>query len=133
MADPTAAESLKLAREHLARAQAAAVDEVDWTDLATYGFYCLEAAVVAAAIHTESELVRSHQGKAEAAKELARKYKIPDVSELLGDLNEARKAYCYGGVEAPDHLAAEEVSADLEALVSAVEQLLKTRKVRKRK
>ena len=133
MADePTAGESLKLARQHLGRAQSAAWGDVDWTDLSTYGFYCLEAGVVAAATHVEMKLVRSHQGKADAARELAKKHKLPDVSELLGDLNTARKAYCYGGIEAPEHLEPENLSELLETFVDAVDQLLKTKKVRKK-
>jgi len=42
---------LELAKKHLERAQAAAWDEPDWDDLALYGFYSLECAVSAAALH----------------------------------------------------------------------------------
>jgi hypothetical protein len=127
MAEPTAAEYMKLARAHLARAQAAAsADPVDWADLSTYGLYCLEAAVMAAARHLGMGVVKSHAAKAEAAIQLARKHKLPDISDLLPDLNTSRKAHAYGDIEAPD-LDAEGISAELEEFADAVAELLKKR------
>jgi hypothetical protein len=52
-------------------------------------------------------VVKSHAAKAEAANQLARKHKLPDISDLLPDLNTSRKAHAYGDIEAPD-LDAEE-------------------------
>jgi len=40
---------LALARHHLKRVLSAWDDPTDWDDLSLYGFYCLEAAVEAAA------------------------------------------------------------------------------------
>jgi len=124
MPEPTAAESLKLAQDHLERALAAATEPVDWTDLSTYGFYCLEAAVMAASGHLKLGVQRSHPGKVGAAKLLANKHKLPDVSALLVELNTARKAHAYGDVEAPD-LDEEELASDLDAFVDAVKALIK--------
>lgn len=131
MAEPTAAEYLKLARAHLKRAQVAATDPVDWTDLSTYGLYCLEAAVMAAASRVGMGVVKSHAAKADAAVQLARKHKLPDISGLLPDLNTSRKAHAYGDTEAPD-LDAEDISIELEEFVDAVAELIK-KKARKRK
>jgi hypothetical protein len=86
---------------------------------------------MAAGAHVGMEVVRSHRGKADAAKQLARRHKLPDVSELLGDLNTSRKAYCYGGVEAPE-LDPDDLSGELEAFVDAVAELLE-KKFRKNK
>ncbi|SRR6266568_1690850 len=123
MPEPTAAESLQLAEGHLERALEAANDPVDWTDLSTYGFYCLEATVMAAANHLKLKVQRTHPGKVEAAKLLANKYKLPDVSTLLVELNTARKAHAYGDVEAPE-LDEQELAGDLESFVEAVKKVL---------
>jgi hypothetical protein len=132
MAEPTPAEYLKLARAHLERAQAAATDPVDWTDVSTYGLYCLEAAVMAAGGHVGMDVVKSHVAKAEAAVQLARKYKLPDISGLLPDLNTSRKAHAYGDIEAPD-LDAEDISTELEEFVDAVEELLTTKAAKRKR
>lgn len=123
MAEPTSAKSLALARGHLKRALSAADDPVDWTDLSTYGFYCLEAAVMAAANHLKLKVQRTHPGKVQAATLLAKKHKLPDVSDLLVELNTARKAHAYGDVEAPD-LDEQELAAALDSYVDAVAKLL---------
>ena len=122
MLEPTPEESLELAEGHLERALSAAADPVDWTDLSTYGFYCLEAAVMAAANHLKMKVQRSHPGKVEAAKVLAKKHKLPDVSALLVELNTARKAHAYGDVEAPE-LDEEELATELESFVGAVRKM----------
>ena len=132
MPEPTAEESLELAKSHLERAQTAWYDPTDWTDLTTYGFYCLEAAVMAASDHLGLDVQRTHRGKVEGAEVLARKYKLPDVSGLLVDLNIARKSYAYGGVEAPD-LSAEELASELESFVEAVEGLMSKKKKKKKR
>ena len=65
-----AAKSLSYAKQHLNRVLAAWDDPVDWADLTIYGFYCLEAAIVAAALHAGLDFRRSHSQKAEVAREL---------------------------------------------------------------
>ncbi len=119
-----AAKSLSYAKQHLSRVLAAAWDDpVDWTDLTIYGFYCLEAAIVAAATHTRLSFRRSHSEKAHAAKELSVSHDLPDVSGFLWVLNNARKAAAYGDTDLPD-LDAEDVAAKIEAYVDAVSTLL---------
>ena len=49
--DQTASESFQLALKHHERALVAAIEPIDWTDLSTFGFYCLEACVVASVLH----------------------------------------------------------------------------------
>jgi len=44
-------QKLQLARRHLERVRTALLELTDWDDLSLYGFYCLEAAVEAAALH----------------------------------------------------------------------------------
>jgi hypothetical protein len=71
MAEATSAEQkLNLARHHLERVLDALPDPTDWDDLALYGFYCLEAAVEAAALHVGSRTTKRHWEKADIAAEL---------------------------------------------------------------
>ena len=89
---------LKLAARHLKRVQAAK-DQPDWSDLGTYGLYCLEALIRAAALKSKETPIRTHWGKADQAKNLAKKHGLPDISNLLSTLNVARKANAYGDEE----------------------------------
>jgi hypothetical protein len=125
LAPVAATDHLRLAREHLLRVQAAWDAPTDWSDLALYGFYCLENAVVAASLHVSIDIRKSHPSKAEAAKELSSKCGLPDVSGLLVQLNDARKAVAYGDVTLPD-LDPEELAAAIEQYVEAMEVLLGT-------
>jgi len=116
---------LALAKKQLERVQIAWTTPTDWDDLTMYGFYCLENAVAAAALHAGITLVRTHPGKAHAARELAKVHKLSDMSELLGQLNDARKAFAYGDIEEPE-LIAEDVAVSVEEFVDAVESFLDT-------
>ncbi len=120
-----AGNSLECARKHMERVQSAWEDPVDWLDLSIYGFYCLEAAVVAAALHVGIKIKRSHPGKVEAAKQLALSHNLPDVSDFIWELNSARKSKAYGDVDFPD-LNAEDVAARIEHFLDAVSSLLET-------
>jgi hypothetical protein len=118
----TANGQLELAKKHLSRVQQA-WDPPDWPDLAMYGFYCLENAVVAAALHTSTPVQKTHPSKAAAASQLSRTHGLPDVSNLLVQLNDARKSEAYGDVVKPD-LDPEDLVTDIEEYVTAVEALL---------
>jgi hypothetical protein len=63
----TASEKLDLARKHLNKVQIAWDEPTDWDDLALYGFYCLEAAVEAAALHFKLHTSMKHWEKVELA------------------------------------------------------------------
>lgn len=115
--------SLSIAKLHLERVLAAWHDPVDWADLTIYGFYCLEAAIVAAALHVGLSFRRSHAEKAELAKKLSQAQGLPDVYDFLWKLNTARKAAAYGDVEHPD-LVAEDVARELDKYVEAVSALV---------
>src|SRR4051812_2765454 len=119
---PSAHEHLELARRHLARVQSAS-QAADWPDLALYGFYCLENAVVAAAIHLGIVSQKSHPSKVVAAQQLTRQRSLPDVSGLLVQLNDARKAEAYGDVVRPD-LDPQNLASTLAKYVEAVGGLL---------
>ncbi len=122
MTVPAPEEYLRLAREHLERVLEA-WDPPEWMDLATYGFYCLEATVMAGAGKLGIRGERSHGGKQSAAKALAQRG-LPDVSALLRDLNEARKSRAYGDVPFPD-LDPEDVAIRVEQFVDAIAGLFK--------
>lgn len=120
---PNAQAKLELARRHLERVLAAWDTPTDWDDLSLYGFYCLEAAVEAAAIHVGMTTSKKHWEKVDIAIELHEKHGLPDVGQLLRDLNDARKAAAYGDVPAPS-MGAEDVASEIEQYVDAVGQLL---------
>lgn len=114
---------LAVARRHLNRVQAAWDDPTDWDDLSLYGFYCLEAAVEAAALHFGLRTSRRHWEKVDTASALHKEKGLPDVSDLLRDLNNARKAAAYGDTEVPD-LEAASIASQIEGYVDAVAALL---------
>jgi len=84
-----------------------------------YGFYCLEAAVEAGALHFGLRTSKKHWEKVDLATALHEKHGLPDVSDLLRDLNEARKSAAYDDVERPD-LEAEEIAMQIEEFVDAI-------------
>ncbi|MYE46350.1 MAG: hypothetical protein F4X25_06280 [Chloroflexi bacterium] len=123
----TADESYELARAHLERVQVSSWgDPVDWADLSMYGFYCLEACVVAAALHLGQERPSGHREKVETADSLAAEQNLPDIWDLLRDLNDMRKHEAYGDVDPPEGLDAEEVAGAIEEYVDSVGALLQS-------
>jgi hypothetical protein len=66
---------------------------------------------------------RSHRGKVAAAERLTAEFGFPGVSELLVDLNDARKAAAYGDIDGPE-LDAETVAEAIEEYVKAVEDFI---------
>lgn len=123
MSNTEAEKSLSHAKQHLERVLAAWEDPTDWADLTIYGFYCLEASVVAAALHIGLEFKKTHAEKAEIARKLSRSHSLPDVGDFLRVLNDARKAMAYGDVGFPV-LNAEDVAIKIEEYVEAVSALL---------
>jgi hypothetical protein len=61
--------------------------------------------------------------KADVAAELQRKHGLPNIDQLLRDLNDARKSAAYGDIPAPD-LEAEGVASAIERYVDAVAAVL---------
>ena len=120
MASP--AEKLELANKHLEEVHAA-WDPPDWAPLSIFGFYCLEAAVDAAALHVGIDLTTHHWRRVEAAEQLHDAYGLPEIGQLLEDLNSTRKKEAYGDVPAPE-LDAEDVAGAIEEYVAEVEKLL---------
>jgi hypothetical protein len=121
--DTKGGDKLALARHHLNRVLDAWDDPTDWDDLSLYGFYCLEAAVEAAAGRVGIRTSKRHWERADVASELHKKHGLPDIEQLLRDLNDARKSAAYGDIPAPD-LNAEAVASAIEAYVNAVADLV---------
>jgi hypothetical protein len=113
---------LELAKRHLEKVLVAWDDPTDWDDLSLYGFYCVEAAVEAAALHFGFRTSKKHWEKVDLAAELHKKHGLPDMSDLLRDLNEARKAAAYDDVERPE-LDAEDIAIQIEKYVDGVQAL----------
>lgn len=106
---------LKVAQKHLDRVQGA-WDPADWGILGTYGLYCLEALVRAAALKAGETPIRTHWGKADQARNLAKRHRLPDISDLLNNLNALRKSDAYGDSEV------DETDYDAEDLVDEIEK-----------
>jgi hypothetical protein len=118
-------ESLELARKHLSRVQES-WDPPEWLDLASYGLYAIEAAVVAAALHRGGSPKRTHWDKAATARDMATKEGLPEISDLMSELNEARKSRAYGDIAFPAHLDAGDVARQVEEYVEAVAKYMET-------
>jgi hypothetical protein len=115
---------LAIARRHLDRVLDAWEDPTDWDDLSLYGFYCLEAAVEAAARKVGIPVSKKHWEKLDVAANLHVHHGLPDVERLLRNLNDARKATAYGDVDIPDDLDAEEIATEIEEYIDAVAKLV---------
>jgi hypothetical protein len=120
---PDAKAKLQLARRHLERVRAAWGAPTDWDDVSLYGFFCLEAAIEAAALQFSMKTTTKHWEKADTATELHKKCGLPDIDQLLRDLNDARKAAAYGDVAAPP-LDPEDVASAIEQYVEAVARVV---------
>lgn len=103
-----AKESLERAEKQLAKAEA---DPDDEDNVFLWSFYALENAVAAAATYEKVQFVKQHWAKGKAAKKLASDIGLPDVEQLLIDLNEARKSTTYGDTEDPELDASETLEA----------------------
>ncbi len=114
---------LELAREHLVKVQTAWVHPVDWTDLAMFGFFSLENAVVAAAEHLGLPWQPTHPNKVQVAVTLHESHGLPDIMDLLQTLGAARLSVAYGDVPMPDNLDPEDVAHRVESYFSQVERL----------
>jgi hypothetical protein len=117
-------DSLRLAREQLARVQIAWLDPVDWSDLSMYAFYALENAVIAAADLSGIAWTKTHPSKVAAARELHRAKGLPDIASLLEELNSLRKSEAYGETPPPHGRNAEDIAIAVEEYIEAVGRLL---------
>ncbi len=93
-------------------------------DLALYGFFALEAAVMAASAQLGWGTSHNHRAKVEAARRLHVEQGLLDVSVLLAALNVARKAESYGDVDRPEDLEAEDVASTIEEYIERVRDLI---------
>ncbi|MCY3960334.1 MAG: hypothetical protein OXG34_01520, partial [bacterium] len=67
---------------------------------------------------------RSHQQKVQEARHISTAHGLPDVSDLLVDLNNMRKHEVYGDIDPPENLDPQDVASDVEEYVEAVKRLL---------
>lgn len=115
---------MALAADHLKRVQSA-WDPPDWSALSTYGLYCLEALVRAALLKFKYKPSTSHWQKAQEAEMLHGKHGLPDISDLMSQLNSARKASAYGDSEFDEEeYDAEDIATSIEEYFDNVRTLL---------
>lgn len=119
----TPRERLVLARQQLARVQAALVGVPDWSDVTLYGFYALENAVAAAADFCGVPWKASHPSKVQAATVLHKDHGLPDVTTLLIELNGMRKSSAYGETSPSTAWTPDDIAAAIEDFVAAVDGL----------
>ena len=112
-------DKVELAREQLARVQVAWLDPVDWSDLSLYGFYAVENAVAAAADKAGVAWTQNHPSKVNASKKLHDQFGLPDVSSLLVELNDLRKATAYGETQPSTSYSPEDIAIEVEQFVEA--------------
>lgn len=106
--------------------QVAWLDPVDWSDLALYGFYALENAVAAAADTAGVVWKQTHPSKVSAAKHLHDQFGLPDVSDLLVELNDLRKATAYGETQPSHSHSPEDIAIEVEEFVEAAAMFVDT-------
>lgn len=116
-------DNLRKAREQLARVQVAWTEPVDWSDLAIYAFYALENAVVTAADHFQIAWKLTHPSKVEATRKLHQEHDLPDIADLLTELNTLRKSEDYGEVQPSRTLSPEDIAIAVEEYIEAVAAL----------
>jgi hypothetical protein len=114
---------LVTAQRHLERIQAAWYEPTNWDDLTLYGFYCLEAAVMAVGARLGLNIQSTHPAKVDAAVRLRVDHGLPDIYHLLISLNRARKAVAYGDTPLPE-LDAEHVAQAIEEYVTAAAKFI---------
>ena len=73
---------LDLAKSHLEKVRAAWDEPTDWADLAIYGFYCLEQAVIAAATEYGLRSRKDHRARVQLASRLHKNKGLPDIGKL---------------------------------------------------
>ena len=122
--EPTPSRRMQLARDQLARVQVAAYDPIDWSDLSMYAFYSLENAVVAAADHLSLEWKRTHPSKVEVSEDLHAHHGLPDIAQLLTELNSLRKSSAYGETPPSHEWSAEDIAIEVEEYIEAVDGLV---------
>ncbi len=120
----TAAESFQIALNHRERVLASWDDPTDWAILATFGFYCLEACVAAVALHLGMPRPNTHPKKVQEARQFASVHGLPDVGDLLVDLNNMRKHEAYGDIDPPENLDPQDVATEIDEYVEAVNRFL---------
>lgn len=115
---------LAMARQHLEKVRAAWDEPTDWSDLAIYGFYCLEQAVMAAAAEHRLKGTKDHREKVRLANTLHKRHGLPDIAGLLTDLHDAQKYASYGDITPPP-LDPEDVANEIEGYVEAVAKIVR--------
>ncbi len=120
----TAQESFNLALKHLERVAVSSYNPTDWLELSTFGFYCLEACVVAAALQLKRTRPGNHWTKVEESRYLTTEHQLPEIENLLVDLNTMRKHEAYGDVDPPEDLDPKDVASEIEAYVEQVGKLV---------
>ncbi len=128
MASTSSTAKLNLAKQQFARADSNTADE---ENVFIWSFWGLENAIMAAADHAAIEATKQHWAKGEAARKLARNHGLPDVCDLLRDLNDARKSVAYDDTEAPD-LDPLEVLASFKDYLERVTEFLRKKPKRGR-
>lgn len=116
-----AQEKLRLARDHLAKVrQAVKARPPDLALLYVFGQFAVEVAATAAGAHVDLSEAETHPGKLRLAGRLRDEHGLPDVEEVLRDLQRNRIHEAYGNFEPSGRFSPDEIAVTVEAYVEAV-------------
>lgn len=101
------------------------MDPADWSDLTIYGMHACENAVVAPAEALNMSVKKTHWDKVEVADRLHKEHNLPDIADLIKELNELRKGFAYGEMTIDPSMSAEYIAGGVEHYLDAVSDLLK--------
>jgi len=77
-----------------------------------------------AALHFGRSRPNTHPRKVQEARQLTSVHSLPDVGDLLVDLNNMRKHEAYGDIDPPENLDAQDVAAKIDEYVEAVSRFI---------
>ncbi len=117
-------ERLELARGQLAKVQTSWFDPTDWSDLTIYGMHACENAAMAAADKVAIPWKKTHWHKVDVAIQLHKEHGLPDIADLLKELNELRKGFSYGELTVRPSMSAEYIAGQVEEYVESVAKFL---------
>lgn len=76
-----------------------------------------------AADHFGIEWKQTHPSKVEAARELHQSHSLPEIADLMTELNALRKSEAYGEVRPSETLSSEDIAIAVEQYIEAVARL----------
>lgn len=120
-----AREKLRLAKDHLEKVhQAVGGEPVDLALLYIFGQYAMEVAASAAGAHVGISEAETHPGQVRLAQRLHDEHGLPDIQEMLRDLQRNRLHEAYGKLEPSGKFDPQDIAVAVEEYVDAVTRFI---------